>query len=245
MRNALACLTVVGVALVWGGCEREELPAICPEIEQGDLVITEIRGEQSDGDTLGQWVEVFNASSRAVDLRGVGLRITPLDGAQESRVLVRESLVVQAGEYAVLGRDVFCFTTSAATGESREANDEREIGSDGEPVTDSVCESLPPPNSDYNAGFDFTKQITATGAGAFLDLEACGAQVDRVEYRRDDLARNGTSSFDGAREPNATDNDRVGGAEWCFDETPPDPDAGPITELGNPGTPGEANRPCP
>ena len=65
---------VLGVALV-AACTRAPLEVPCPDLRAGDLVISELRGEQSGTDTRGQWVELYNAS---------GLGEEPIDSLPES-----------------------------------------------------------------------------------------------------------------------------------------------------------------
>lgn len=92
----------IGVMALLGGCERELEPAICPDIGAGDLVISEVRGLQSDTDTQGQWIELYNASGAAIDLRGLALLLRKVDGSDEGKVLVRRSVTVAPGDYVVL-----------------------------------------------------------------------------------------------------------------------------------------------
>lgn len=83
------------------GCARDPDPAICPSINEGDLVVTEVRGPQDDLE--GPWIELFNASNNTIDLAGIKVRFRRKDGSSEIPVLVRRSLTVSAGEYTVLG----------------------------------------------------------------------------------------------------------------------------------------------
>lgn len=97
---------VAGLALaVLFGCERDPRTAVCPELALGDLVVTEIRGDQSGSDDeLGEWLELYNASAGAIDLTGVAVVVTRLDGGSEARLVFRRAVTVGAGEYVVLGR---------------------------------------------------------------------------------------------------------------------------------------------
>ncbi len=91
--------------LLAGGCGRELDDDICPPIGVGDLVVSEVRGEQSDDNSnldQGQWVELYNASGGSVDLHGLQLLFRKVDGSDEGRVIVRRSLVVAAGERVIL-----------------------------------------------------------------------------------------------------------------------------------------------
>ena len=97
---ALAMILLVSV-----GCERDPRVAVCPELNPGDLVVTEIRGDQSGtDDTLGEWIELYNASPAAIDLTGVAVTVTRLDGGALGRLVFRRAVTVGAGEYVVLGR---------------------------------------------------------------------------------------------------------------------------------------------
>ncbi|HEY0254888.1 MAG TPA: hypothetical protein VGC41_25355, partial [Kofleriaceae bacterium] len=54
-------------------------------------------------DDLGTWVELYNASSRSIDLEGIKIRFRKKDGSSETDILVRRSLSLAAGDYATLG----------------------------------------------------------------------------------------------------------------------------------------------
>jgi hypothetical protein len=85
------------------GCARDPLAAECPDLTAGELVVTELRGPQSPADSLGVWIELYNASGGTVDLLGTKIRFRTKDGSSEVPVLVRRSVTVAAGGYAVLG----------------------------------------------------------------------------------------------------------------------------------------------
>ncbi len=87
------------------GCVRDPLPAICPTEEVGGLVISEVRGDQtSSADTLGQWIEIYNASTSTVDLAGLTVQIKRKDGGAISTILVTRSIEVAPQGYATIGR---------------------------------------------------------------------------------------------------------------------------------------------
>jgi hypothetical protein len=92
----------------------------------------------------------------------------------------------------------------------------------------------PPLYVDYGADLDWTSDIHVDG---ILALHACGELVDEVVYHG--LPAVGTLSL-GVEPPDATANDDE--TNFCVDDLPPP--EGPQTELGTPGTPGEANHPC-
>lgn len=92
------------LSLACAACTREPEEAVCPTIGPGALVITEIRGPQTaDGDVLGSWVELYNDTPNAIDLEGVALRFRRLDGSSEIVTIVRRSVSIAGGDYAVLG----------------------------------------------------------------------------------------------------------------------------------------------
>lgn len=75
-------------------------------------------------------------------------------------------------------------------------------------------------------------------ASALLEVSACDVVIDAVVYEA--LPTIGTLSLDGGVTPSATANDNPDA--FCVDDADAPP--GPATQLGQPGTPGEANRPC-
>lgn len=91
------------LGLVAAGCARDPIDAVCPAVAEGDIVMSEVRGPQTPADLDGPWIEVFNASGATVDLEGLRIRFRDRGGTGEIPVLVRRSLPVGAGEYAVLG----------------------------------------------------------------------------------------------------------------------------------------------
>ena len=97
--HALAlCLTLLA-----GACARE--PLDCNSIHAGDLAISELRGKQSGEDTLGQWIELRNASGLTVALDGLVLRLMRLNGASAESIMIRlRGLAVAPEGHVVLGR---------------------------------------------------------------------------------------------------------------------------------------------
>lgn len=78
---------------------RDEATAICADVAAGDLVITEIHGEAGSL----PWVEVYNASGKPLELEGGRVLFKKTDGTAEIDTLVRHSLAMAPGGYAVLG----------------------------------------------------------------------------------------------------------------------------------------------
>ncbi|MDP8222640.1 MAG: lamin tail domain-containing protein [Candidatus Lernaella stagnicola] len=71
-----------------------------PDVNQGDLLITEIMiNPAALDDTAGEWVEIYNTTGADIDIQGLVLK----DAAKESHT-IESSVVVTAGGYAVLAR---------------------------------------------------------------------------------------------------------------------------------------------
>ena len=92
---------LASLALV--ACTRDPETRICPDVAVGDIVVTEIAGKQTGDDTLVPWVELYNASGTTIDFEGLRFRLRKLDGTEIDTFLIRRSLSVAAGDYAVLG----------------------------------------------------------------------------------------------------------------------------------------------
>ncbi len=90
--------------LIFSGCDTDPLEVPCPDLAAGDLVVTEIRGPQTGADMYGEWIEVFNATNRTLDLAGLSVAITKLDGSSSLSFLVRTPTSVSPGGYVVFGR---------------------------------------------------------------------------------------------------------------------------------------------
>jgi len=91
------------VIVLLAGCTRDPAEELCPDIAAGDLVVTEIRGDQSPADLVGPWIELFNASGRPIDLLGIRARFHDAKG-NEDVALVRRSVSAVAAGYVVLGK---------------------------------------------------------------------------------------------------------------------------------------------
>jgi hypothetical protein len=92
----------VGLWLIGSlGCIREPLPDICPSVEVGELVISELRGPQDGDDSFGDYIEVYNASGKTVDLLGMTVRLRSA-GGDEREFLIRESVELEAQGYVVI-----------------------------------------------------------------------------------------------------------------------------------------------
>lgn len=191
---------------------------MCPSLEPGDVVITEIRGAQAGGnDTYGQWIEVLYSGDEPLDLRGLSIRMYEHGGGGEVVLRMRNSAFdVTPGQFVVLGHH----------------------GPDLEDVPSFVDATF---FDDFSSdpGDDQPLRPRDLYGAAVLDLEACNVLLDRVVYS--DLPDLGSWSLDGAIAPDQDANDDP--EAWCNDAEEPPPD-GPVTQIGVPGTPGEENRPC-
>ena len=86
-------------------CVRDPLTGDCPDIEAGELVITEV--SLGDAGSPHGWLEVFNATDRTLDLATLRVTMTPLTGDLDKirAFIVRETdLELAAGAYAVFGQ---------------------------------------------------------------------------------------------------------------------------------------------
>jgi hypothetical protein len=90
------------VAALAAACTRDPATAECPDIGEGDLVVTEIQGPQTDA-TQPVWIELYNTTSGSIDLEGTRIRFRRKDGSTEVPVIVRRSVTVPGGGYIVLG----------------------------------------------------------------------------------------------------------------------------------------------
>ncbi len=97
-------VALVIASLALSACARDPMEYFCPNVIKGDLVVTEIRGEQT-ADDLFPWIELYNASGAPVDLYGTRIRFRRLDGSSEVPIIVRRSVILVPTEYTVLGMD--------------------------------------------------------------------------------------------------------------------------------------------
>jgi hypothetical protein len=214
-RGATRCCPTAFAACCLVACVREPTEEICPAVGPGDLVLTEIRGNQGSPDTLGQWFEILNTTSASFDLRGLQIRMYRLDGSSPIEAILRDAHIpIEAQQYFVIGHH------------------------DPNRMPDFVDATIFADHfSKSSEGFLQPRNLHPD---AVIELHACGEEIDRVFYR--DLPSLGTWALDGALKPTSEVNDDPD--NWCNDANEPDDD-GPQTALGIPGTPGEANPPCP
>lgn len=91
-------------AVIFGACDNDPIDVPCPDVETGELVVTEVRGGQTGNDAFGEWIELHNPTGRTLDLTGLSLSITKLDGSSDAKLLVRTPVSLAPGGYTVLGR---------------------------------------------------------------------------------------------------------------------------------------------
>lgn len=106
-RPGACCSASILAILFAGACSRDPIDVPCPELQAGDLVVTEIRGAQSPEPGYGEWIELFNGSASAIDLTGLRVSLTRLvDGTAAASFVLRggASTDAAAGGYFVLGR---------------------------------------------------------------------------------------------------------------------------------------------
>ncbi len=101
--NSKALFTLLA-GLAIAGCAHDPLDIPCPDLQAGDLVLTEVHGPQTGEDRYGEWIEVFNASGRTIDLSGLEVRLTKLDGSSAEKLLVRDRVLIEPEGYAVFGQ---------------------------------------------------------------------------------------------------------------------------------------------
>ncbi len=200
----------VWVAAIGGmqaACARDPVADHCPAVSEGGIVVTEVRGSQSGEDAYGKWIELYNASGSAIDLEGLELSLLRVDGGASGSILVRDSVPVGAGGYAVIGR--------FDPGEGPDFIDYGYV---------LPCEGS-------SSGCDPRWLDTSFYDAAAVNVIACGVRIDRAIYR--DLPSKGTWSLDGAlAPPDATTNDDE--ANWCVDATE-DADTPTLGYRGTPG----------
>ncbi len=98
MRRRRACLLVPFLIVPSLAPSRATAATLAP----GDLVVSEFLANPSaQGDTQGEWVELFNTTGRAIDLRGLTLGD---DGSDAHRITAPAPVTIAAGAYLTLGR---------------------------------------------------------------------------------------------------------------------------------------------
>jgi hypothetical protein len=205
-------------AVIASACDREAEPLLCGELAPGDLVISEVRGGPSVVDGDGQWIELYNASGRQLELEGVALTLESASGSESKRLLVRRSQIVAAGDYVVLGNfDDASRPAHVDVGWGTKPTIERDrhvVVSCGAVVDEIVFTSLPDPS-----------------------------QIEDTLPRDPPPPNHGTYAL-GLEPPDAAGNDDAG--NWCPDATITDgPCTATVCLEKFLGSPGEPNPACP
>jgi len=133
----------------------------------GDLIITEIMNNPAEvSDTVGEWFEVYNTTSSAIDIDGWTLR----DDESDTHVIdaaIGGNTVVPANGYLVLGR-------SSNTAENGNAPVDYSYGEDGHTLgngADEVVLELPDGTTEIS-------RINYDGGDTFPDLTGESMQLD-------------------------------------------------------------------
>jgi hypothetical protein len=105
LRNVTFVLVGCGIST---GCGPSSPADTCKGILPGDLVISEVFADyaapvgQSGADAGQEWFEIFNASGKTIDLKGLNLVHTRPDGTKEASHIIASGMIA-AGAYYVLG----------------------------------------------------------------------------------------------------------------------------------------------
>ncbi len=195
-----------GCAALLAACSRAPLPWTAAELAPGALVVSELRGDQSGADGYGEWIEIYDDAGADIDLAGVEIELLRIDGSARAIILIRDSLVVSAGGYLVVGR----FAPGA------------------EPAHVDAGWLLP--CADAPSGCDDPWLDGGLYDAAAIEVRAREVVVDRAIYR--DLPSTGSWALDGAAAPTADGNDDE--TAWCADQRP-DGQSTELGLRGSPG----------
>lgn len=143
-------LSALCVSLLLSGCTAEPVSSLCGgSIVAGDLAISEIfpNPDGGDGDGFGEYVELYNASSAPIDLEGLRLVASRLDG-DDAKGHVIGKLSIEPGQYLVLVNapademPVFAnYTYGASLGALRNSNGRIALGCGSETIDEAVYET--------------------------------------------------------------------------------------------------------
>lgn len=93
---ALCCLGLLA------GCGGEEKIDPCQALLPGDLVLSEAMIDPDGSDTGQEWMEVYNASDKDIDLKGITLYVSAPDGSKEKSHILPSGSIAK-GAYWVAG----------------------------------------------------------------------------------------------------------------------------------------------
>jgi len=232
----VACLLVTA-------CVRGPLDPVCPAVAADDLRVSEVRGGQTDLDTWGQWIELFNPTAMPIEAGGllIRLRNQTRNGCSKPSASCDCSCNIETDEscqgFCQCVMDTDCGTSEFCQGEPGACHDFGEVtlldsSLVVEPGGYLVAGRFPnderPDHVDYGWETQFGSSLYDN---ALVELWACDGQGNDVKVHEGtwvDLPSAGTWSFDGT--------------QWCVDDR--DPAYTGDLVHGLPGTPGEANPPC-
>ncbi|HEY3450454.1 MAG TPA: lamin tail domain-containing protein [Myxococcales bacterium] len=101
-QRPLSLLAALVLTATLSACPPPTQQANCTGLVAGDLVITEYVNNPDGTDSGKEWFEIYNATSKAVTLRGVSIGFAKIDGsAAKSHVLTKGE--IPAGGYFVFG----------------------------------------------------------------------------------------------------------------------------------------------
>ncbi|MCO4764535.1 MAG: lamin tail domain-containing protein, partial [Myxococcales bacterium] len=213
--TAMSLLATVAMMTACGSDGDEELSCQSGLIF-GDLVITELLANPKGADREHEWIEIYNATSNPVDLKGVRLMRARADGSG-SKTYKLPSLIIEAGDWIVLGNRDNDETTLPAFVDHGYGKKLGDMGN-------SVPKTEP-------------GEPAALGAGK-LSLKCNSTVVDEVIFG---AAKDGVSWQLSSLKNDATANDSA--ANWCL-STAEHTSADTTKYEDFKGTPGAANRPC-
>lgn len=93
--------TILCSALPWG-C-YEEANTCADSISRGELIINEIMGDVDGSDNGFEWIEIYNGSTRTIDLEGLSIVVSKIDGSSEKVHIMSNVGPILPGDYLVLG----------------------------------------------------------------------------------------------------------------------------------------------
>lgn len=138
-------------------------------------MVSEIHAQNGE---FREWFEVYNASSRTIDLEGLLIKVTRLDGGADARFLVRSGVTMGPEEYVVFGNEL--------------------PGAEPTHVDYGYHIDIASQSTSDNP-----KLLSDSGA---MEVESCGERIDLLIYRN--LPSNGSFVLDGdISPPTSVDND--------------------------------------
>ncbi|MGC4116250.1 MAG: lamin tail domain-containing protein [Myxococcales bacterium] len=100
--RSLRLLAALAFASALSACPPPSSNTACTGLVAGDLVITEYMNNPDGTDSGKEWFEIYNATSKEVDLRGVTIGFAKVDGSSSKTHSVTAGKVA-AGGYFVFG----------------------------------------------------------------------------------------------------------------------------------------------